>query len=46
VSRYSGIGTDGKPIPRTEGIATPVTQVVITDHTIDSQRRRLPGRGR
>lgn len=32
--------------PRTIGLAQPVTSVVITDRTVDSQRRRLPGRGR
>lgn len=32
--------------PRAEGIATPVTQVVFVDNIVDSQRRRLPGRGR
>ena len=31
--------------PRTYGIKTPVEDVLITDRTIDSQRRRLPGRG-
>lgn len=31
--------------PRTTGITTPVTGVFV-DATIDSQRRRLPGRGR
>jgi hypothetical protein len=32
-------------LPRAQGIATPVTDVLITDRTVDSQRRRLPGRG-
>lgn len=45
VSRYSGVDAAGKPIPRTTGIATLVSAVVITDSTVDSQRRRLPGRG-
>lgn len=31
--------------PRTEGICTPITTVSV-DATVDSQRRRLPGRGR
>lgn len=31
---------------RTTGVATPVTQVLIVDNFVDSQRRRLPGRGR
>jgi len=46
VSRYSGVDPDtGKPIPRVSGVTTPVTTVLVTDNTIDSQRRRLPGRG-
>lgn len=45
-SRFSGIDGDGKPIPRDVGISTPITSVVIVDKTIDSARRRLPGRGR
>lgn len=32
-------------VPRTEGICTPVTGIGV-DPVIDSQRRRLPGRGR
>lgn len=31
--------------PRVTGITTPVTNVGFTDLVIDSQRRRLPGRG-
>lgn len=31
--------------PRVTGIFTPITTVVAVDNTIDSQRRRLPGRG-
>lgn len=31
---------------RVTGIVTPVLQVVIADPVVDSQRRRLPGRGR
>lgn len=46
VSRYSGIDPDtGKPIPRVTGVTTPVTSVTTYDLTVDSQRRRLPGRG-
>lgn len=30
---------------RAAGIVTPITQVVIVDTVVDSQRRRLPGRG-
>lgn len=32
--------------PRSSGLKQPVTGVVITDTNADSQRRRLPGRGR
>lgn len=30
---------------RAEALITPITSVVIVDSTVDSQRRRLPGRG-
>lgn len=39
VSRYTG----GEP--RVAGVATPVTTISYTDLVVDSQRRRLPGRG-
>jgi len=45
VSRYSGVElVDGKkkPIPREEGISTPITSVLFTDNIVDSQRNRLP----
>jgi hypothetical protein len=46
VSRFSGVDPDtGRPIPRTTGIATPVLSYTTFDATVDSQRRRLPGRG-
>jgi len=45
-SRFSGIDSEGKPIPREEGITTPITSVTVVDNIIDSQRRRLPGRGK
>lgn len=32
-------------VPRSTGLAQPVTSVALTDLVIDSQRRRLPGRG-
>lgn len=32
--------------PRVTGVFTPITSVLITDSIVDSQRRRLPGRGR
>lgn len=44
-SRFSGVDTNGVPIPRVAGVTTPITTVVIVDNVIDSQRRRLPGRG-
>lgn len=31
---------------RATGLATPITSVVVTNSTVDSMRRRLPGRGR
>lgn len=49
VSRFSGftiVGGRKVPTPRTVGIATPVTNAIFVDATVDSQRRRLPGRGR
>lgn len=32
-------------LPRPEGAMTPITAVVVTDNALDSQRRRLVGRG-
>jgi hypothetical protein len=47
VSRYSGVDPDtGKPIPRVTGVATPVSAYTTYDAVVDSQRRRLPGRGK
>jgi len=45
VSRYSGVDADGDPIPRAAGISTTITSVIAVDPTVDSQRRRSPGRG-
>lgn len=45
-SRFSGVDANGDPIPRATGIFTPIVSVVIVDPTVDSARRRLPGRGR
>lgn len=39
VSRFTG------GAPRATGIATPVLTAIVTDTVVDSQRRRLPGRG-
>jgi hypothetical protein len=49
VSRFSGftiVGGRKVPTPRTVGISTPITNFVSVDNVVDSQRRRLPGRGR
>lgn len=43
-SFYSGVDTNGNPIPRTSAVLTPITGLSI-DPVIDNQRRRLPGRG-
>ena len=40
VSRFNG------GIPRAQALVQPVTNVLSVDSIIDSQRRRLPGRGR
>ena len=45
VSRFSGVDTNGKPVPRTTGIFTFVSEVLFVDSVVDSQRRRLPKRG-
>jgi len=45
LSRFSGVDADKKPIPRTEGVFRGITGFTTFDNTIDSQRRRLPGRG-
>jgi hypothetical protein len=45
-SRFSGVDpTTGDPIPRTVGVTTPIISVSTADLVLDSQRRRLPGRG-
>jgi len=43
-SLYSGVDSEGKPIPRSAGVVKAVTQYAM-DTTIDSMRRRLIGRG-
>lgn len=40
VSRFS------EGLPRAAGLTLPITSAVIVDNVVDSQRRRLPGRGR
>jgi hypothetical protein len=44
-SKYSGVDVNGKPIPREEGVTVPVNGFRVFDRIVDSQRRRLPGRG-
>lgn len=39
VSRFTG------GAPRPTGVSAPVTRALFTDNIVDSQRRRLPGRG-
>lgn len=46
VSQFSGVDSTGAPIPRAAGVATAITAVTMPNLVVDSQRRRLPGRGR
>lgn len=46
LSRFSGVDGAGHPIPRAEGVFTPITNTVYSDITADSMRGRLPGRGK
>jgi hypothetical protein len=47
LSRYHGVDPVTKrPIPRAAGVATPITNCVLADPFIDSQRRRLPNHNR
>lgn len=46
VSRFSGVDSLGKPIPRSSGVVELVVDAIFVDNIVDSQRRRLPGRGR
>lgn len=45
LSRFHGVDANHKPIPRVEGLITEVISASLTDLIVDSQRRRLPGRG-
>jgi hypothetical protein len=45
VSRFSGVDSAGKPIPKTNGSVAFITGFGTFDAVLDSQRRRLPGRG-
>lgn len=44
-SRFSGVDGTGAPIPRLTGVTSPITSVIVVDNNVDSQRRRLTGRG-
>ena len=45
-SRFSGVDpVTGDPIPRASGVTSPITSVIVVDSFVDSQRRRLSGRG-
>jgi hypothetical protein len=43
-SLYSGVDSEGHPIPRSAGVVHSVTQYAM-DNLLDSMRRRLTGRG-
>jgi len=46
-SRFSGVDpVTKKPIPRETGVTSDVTGVIVVDGNVDSQRRRLTGRGK
>jgi hypothetical protein len=44
-SNMSVVSCEANGVPRLIGVATPVTALVLRDNSVDSQRRRLPGRG-
>lgn len=46
ISRYSGVTSAGRPIPRSTGITTPITQYGYHDLFLDYQRRRAPAHSR
>lgn len=46
VSKYSGVDSHGKPIPRTVGVTTPIIGYGYHDLFLDYQRRRAPGHNR
>jgi hypothetical protein len=45
-SRYHGIDSGGKPIPRTNAVLTPVSAYGYSNLLMDFQRRRAPGHNR
>lgn len=47
LSRFHGVDpTTHKPVPRANGVGTIITNVILADPFIDSQRRRLPAHNR
>jgi len=46
LSRFSGVDLLGHPIPRAFGVFTQIQNVLFVDGKVDSQRNRLPGRGK
>lgn len=45
LSLYSGVDVNGDKIPRSSGVATPIS-IMVVGNRLDSQRRRLPVEGR
>jgi hypothetical protein len=45
-SRYSGVDSGGKPIPRAAGVVTNITSVGYHNLIVDFQRRRAPAHNR
>lgn len=45
LSRFHGVDVNHKPIPRATGLLTDITSVTLVNQIVDSQNRRLPGRG-
>jgi hypothetical protein len=43
---WSVVSTQHNKAPRTNAVVLPITNALCVDTTVDSQRRRLPGRGR
>lgn len=46
VAQWQVLTPHATPVPIPGGIVTPVQQFLFTDDVVDSQRRRLPGRGK
>lgn len=40
------VSTRAGGVDRAAGVTTPITSAILVDYVVDSQRRRLPGRGR